>query len=80
MARIHGLEHLQGLAATTLTHHNPLGAHTQTVNHQIADGDLALTLNVRRARLERDLMLLAQLKLGSIFDRDDALVFGNKRR
>ena len=42
-------------------------------------GIAPLALDVRRARLERDHVLLAELQLGGVLDRDDALVVGDER-
>ena len=57
-----------------------VGPHAQRVSDELADADLALALDVRRARLERDHVLLLELKLGRVLDRHDALVAGNERR
>ena len=43
-------------------------------------GDLAAPFNVGRPRFEADDMVLPELKLGCVFDRDDALILGNKGR
>src|SRR5207247_9757557 len=48
--------------------------------HQLADPDLALAFDVRRARFARNDVLLLELELGRILDGDDALVTGNERR
>ena len=44
----HRLEHVEGLAAADLTDDDAVGAHAQGVADQVADGDLALALDVRR--------------------------------
>src|SRR5205814_9723441 len=80
VARVHRLEHVQGLGAADLADDDPVGAHAQGVPYELADADLALALDVRRARLERDDVLLLQLQLGRVLDRDDALVAGDERR
>ncbi len=77
---VHRLEHVQGLGAADLTDDDAIGAHAQGVAHEIANGDLALAFDVGRARLEADHVLLAQLELDGILDRDDALVPGNEAR
>ena len=66
-------------ALTALPDHDPVGAHAQGVAHQLADRDGALALDVRRARLERDHVLLAELELGGVLDGDDPLVIGDER-
>ena len=55
------------------------GRMRRRVADELADGDRALALDVRRARLERDHVLLAELQLGGILDRHDALVVGDER-
>ena len=47
---------------------------------QVALRDLALALDVRRARLEADDVRLLQLQLGRVLDRDDALVVRDEAR
>ena len=42
--------------------------------------DLALALDVRGARLQADHVVLLELELGGVLDRDDALVLGDERR
>ena len=49
VAGVHRLEHVERLAAADLADDDPVGAHAQRVAHQVADGDLALALDVRRA-------------------------------
>ncbi len=51
VAGVHGLQHVQGLGPPHLAHHDAIGAHAQGVDHQVADGDLALSLFVRGAGL-----------------------------
>ena len=80
MARVHRLQHVEGLARTTLADHDAIGAHTQRVLHQVTDGDLAATFDVRRPGLHREHVLLVKLELLRIFNGDDAFVFGNERR
>src|SRR5438093_287644 len=80
MARVHGLEHVEGLARTALADDDAVGPHAQGVPHELADGDGAPTLDVRRPRLERDDVLLAELELGGVLDRDDPLVVRDEGR
>ena len=77
VAGVHRLEHVHGLCPSNLTHDDPVGAHTEGVADELADADLARALDVRRARLERDHVILLELKLGGVLDRDDALVSGD---
>ena len=80
VARVHRLEHVQGLGAADLADDDPVGAHAQGVPDELADADLALALDVRRPRLERDHVLLLELELGGVLDRDDALVARDEGR
>ena len=73
VAGVHRLEHVERLAGADLADDDPVGPHAQRVLDQVALGDLALALDVRRPGLEPRDMLLLQLELGRILDRDDAL-------
>ena len=53
MTGVHGLKHVQRLRSANLAQDDAIGAHTQGVLDEIAHGDLALTFEVRRARLQR---------------------------
>ena len=74
MARVHRLEHVERLGAADLADDDPVGAHAQAVADEVADRDLALALDVRRARLEPQRVALVELELGGVLDRDDAVV------
>ena len=52
VARVHRLEHVERLRAANLADDDAVGPHAQCVAHEVADADLALALDVRRARLE----------------------------
>ena len=80
VSRVHGLEHVQRLPGTALADHDPVGAHPQGVDQEIARGDLALALQVLGPRLEADQVLLAELELGGVLDGDDPLLFGDEAR
>src|SRR6185312_7665118 len=79
VAGVHGLEHVQGLAGTALPDDDPVRPHAQGVADELADRDRALPLDVGGAGLERDDVLLAELQLGGVLDRDDALVVRDER-
>ena len=79
LATVHGLEHVQGLARAALPDDDPVGPHVHRVPEQVADRDLALALEVRRASLERDDVFLPELQLCSVLDRHDALVVRDER-
>ena len=46
---VHRLEHVERLGAANLADDDPVGAHAQRVADELADPDLALALDVRRA-------------------------------
>ena len=74
---VHGLQHVERLAAAALAHHDPVRPHAQGVADEIANGDLALSLDVRRPRLELDPVLLGKLQLGRVLDGDDPFLRGD---
>ena len=76
VAGVHGLEHVERLAAADLADDDAVGAHAQRVADQVADGDLAVALDVRRAGLQPDHVVLRQGQLGGVLDGDDALAPG----
>ncbi|MNS66300.1 hypothetical protein D3C72_995090 [compost metagenome] len=80
MAGVHGLEHVEGLAAADLTHDDAVRAHTQGVSDEVADGHCAGALDVGGARLQADHVGLVELQFGGVLDRHDALVFGDEAR
>ncbi len=73
MSCVHGLEHVECLTTTNLTNDDTVGAHTQSVTHQIAYRHLSLAFDVRRATLEREHVHLVEAELSSILHCDDAL-------
>ena len=74
VAGVHRLQHVERRGVADLADDDAVGAHAQRVADQVADRDLALALDVRRARLEPDHVVLVQLELGGVLDGDDALV------
>ena len=80
VAGVHGLEHVEGGGVADLTDDDAVGAHAQRVADQVADRDLALALDVRRAGLEPEHVVLVQPELGGVLDGDDALVVRDERR
>ena len=74
MSRVHGLEHVQGLAGAHLADDDAVGPHAQAVAHQVALGDLALLLDVGRPGLQAHDVRLLELQLGRVLDGDDALM------
>ena len=80
VARVHRLEHVQRLARTALTDDDAVGAHAEAVLDEVADGDLAAALDVGRAGLEGEHVVLVELELLGVLHRDDALVGRDERR
>ena len=79
VAGVHRLEHVERLGAADLADDDAVGPHPERVANEVADAHLALALDVRRARLERDDVPLEQPKLGRVLDRDDPLLAGDER-
>ena len=73
MARVHGLQHVERFFAADLADDDAVGAHTQRVDDELPLADRALAFDVGRTRFEPHDVRLLQLKLGRVFDRDDAL-------
>ena len=74
MAGVHRLQHVEGFTGADFADDDPVGPHAKRVLDQVALRDLAPALDIRRPRLEPDNMLLLELELGRILDRDDPLV------
>ena len=74
VAGVHRLQHVEGRAVADLADDDAVGPHPQGVAHEVADGDLAPALDVGRSALESEHVLLVELQLGGVLDRDDALV------
>ena len=80
VAGVHRLQHVERLTAADLADDDPVRAHPERVAHQVADRDLATSLHVRGAGLERDDMRLREPELRSVLDRDQALLVGDEAR
>ena len=80
MARVHRLQHVERFLAADLADDDAIGPHTQRVDQQLPLPDRAFAFDVRRARFEAHHVRLAQLKLGRVLDRDDAVAVGDERR
>ena len=78
MTGIHGLEHIQGLAAATFADDQPVGTHSQAVHHQVTDVDGTLAFDVGGPGLQAHHVLLAQLQLGAVFNRDNTIRIGDE--
>ena len=80
MAGVHRLQHVESLTGATLANHDSVRSHTQTVLDQIANRHLSTTLDVGRAGLHAEHMVLMELEFLRILNRDDSLPVGNERR
>ena len=80
MAGVHGLQHVQRFAAADFADDNPVRTHTEGVLHQIPDGDLPFSFNVRRPSFQCHHVGLLQTKFCRIFDGHDTFIVGNERR
>ena len=80
VAGVHGLQHVDGFASAALADQDSVGAHSQRIANQVANGDFAATFHVGWARLERDDVLLLELQLGGILDGYNALALANGLR
>lgn len=75
---VHGLKHVESLAAAAFADDDAVGAHAQGVFDEGADGDFALAFDVDGAGFEADNMVLAEAEFGGVLDGDDAFVGGNE--
>ena len=74
MARVHRLQEVESFRSAHLADNDPFRPHAQAVAHEVAHGDLALTLEVRGPRFETHHVRLLKLKLRRVLAGDDALV------
>jgi hypothetical protein len=70
---VHRLEHVERFLAADLTDDDAVGAHTQRVDDELPLFHRAFALDVCRAGFEPHNVHLVKLKLGRVFNRDDAL-------
>ena len=45
VARVHGLQHVAALGTAHLAHDDAIGAHTQSIGHQVANRHRTLALD-----------------------------------
>ena len=74
MAGVHRLEHVERLGSADLADDDAVGPHAQRVAHEVADRDLAVAFGVLDARLQPQHVLLVELELGRLLDRDEPIV------
>jgi len=63
---------------TEVADDDAVGPHPQGVADQVADGHRALALDVGGTRLQADHVVLLELELRGVLDRDDPLVGGDE--
>ena len=80
MAGVHRLQHVKGLLAAHLTHHDAVWTHTQAVNDQLPLAHCAFAFDVGRTCLQPDDMFLLELEFSRILDGHDALGIGDVSR
>ena len=80
VAGVEGGEQLDHLAAAHLADHQPVGSHPQRLPDQVAQGDLAGTLDVGRPRLERDDVRMRRSQLGGVLDQHQPLAGLDQRQ
>ena len=81
VAGVHGLEHVEGLAATALADDDAVGTHAQAVactRSRIVTWPLPSMFGGRASMREH--VVLVELELLGVLDGDDALVGGDERR
>jgi hypothetical protein len=74
MAGVHGLQHVEALAAADFAHYDPVWPHAERIPHNVPNRNFAFALNVLRAAFEADHMLLLQLEFHGILDRHDPVI------
>ncbi len=70
---VHRLKHVERFSRTALTNHDPIWPHTKGVHDKITNGDFAASFDIGWPRFQGHDVILAQLKLRGVLDRDDAL-------
>src|SRR5688572_5618667 len=78
MAGVHRLEHVERFFASDLADNDAVWTHTQGVDHEIALTHGAFAFDIGGPGLEAYHVTLAELELGSVFDRDHALVLADE--
>ena len=74
---VHGLQHVQRLAAAYFAHDDPVGPHAEGVDDQVAGGNQAAAFDVRRPRFHPHDVFLVHDQFGRIFDGHDPLAVGD---
>jgi hypothetical protein len=79
MPGIHRLEHIQGFFAANLSNDDSIRTHPEAVPDKIPLKDPTLALDIGRTCLQPDHMLLLELKLGRVLNRNNSFISGNVR-
>ncbi len=74
VAGVHGLKHVQRGLIANLADDDPVGPHTQGVDHQVLNGDFALAFDVCRPGLQGDDVLLPELQFSRVLDGKNTLI------
>jgi len=67
------LQHVERLAAAAFANDHAVGAHAQSVAHEVANRNRAAAFNVGRTRLQSNDMRLHKPQFGRVFDGDNAV-------
>src|SRR5262249_19370203 len=73
VTRGHRLDQVERLAASNFSDDDAVGPEAERRAEQVADGDFAAALRIRRTRFELADVCALELELARVFDDDDAL-------
>ena len=76
----HCLQHVEGFLAAHLTDNDTVRPHPECIFDELSLADLAAPFDIWWTGLKTSHMRLLQLQLGSILDRDQALLLRNEAR
>ena len=74
MPGVHRLQEIERFRSSHLADNDSFGSHAQAISDEVAHGDLARALEVRRARLEPHHMGLLKLKFRGVLASDDSFI------
>src|ERR1700735_4269368 len=74
MPGVHCLQEVERFRSSHLAYNDSFGSHAQAISDEVAHGDLAHPLKIRRTRLKPHHMGLLKLKLRRVLARDDSFV------
>ena len=70
---IHCLQHVERFFSTHFTDDDPVGTHTERIDHELSLTDGTLSFDVGRSRFQANDMVLVKLELGRVLDGKDPL-------